>query len=72
MSSALPSRDSDSLIREDGVVLLNSSRSGHEAGWFALDLKHSKTSAWRGNRSLTKEEYRKRAFEMTPGLRSSY
>jgi hypothetical protein len=32
MSSALPSRDSDNLIRDDGVEILDSSRSGHEAG----------------------------------------
>jgi hypothetical protein len=33
----LPSRDSESLTRDEGV---DSSRSGHEAGWLALDLIH--------------------------------
>jgi hypothetical protein len=31
-SSALPSRDSDSLTRDEGVEMLESTRSGHEAG----------------------------------------
>jgi hypothetical protein len=32
MSSAFPSRDSDSLTRDDGVEIFDSSLSGHEAG----------------------------------------
>jgi hypothetical protein len=50
MSSALPSRDSESLIRDGGVEMLESTRSGHEAGWFALDLRIGQVSPQNGNR----------------------
>lgn len=38
ISSALPSRESDSRTFEAGVVMLKSIRSGHEVGWTAFEL----------------------------------